>query len=220
MNNETTKEKLPSGSLIKYGFTDPASSRGKIKKTRARQAIVIIGVDHLMRIFTLLAWAGRLKTSKYLDKIIDTCDEYNPRIFGIEANAMQSLFADLVRDAGKKRLARMPIRSVHQPSRIDKNFRIRTALEPVISTGRLFTMENQIELESELRGFPTAATKDLVDCLASAIELVPKRPLRQVKNENAEKLAKYLRNTGMPSHLIEQRVEELYGKGKMSRRSM
>ena len=206
-----TKEKLPLDTLIKYGFTDPASSKGKIKKTRARQAIVVIGIDHLLRIFVLHAWAGRLKTSKYLDKIIETCETYNPRVFGVEANAMQSLFADLVRDAGKQRLSRMPIQAIHQSTRVDKNFRIRTALEPVISTGRLFLLDGQIELESELRGFPTAATVDIVDCLASAIDLVPKRPVRKAKDENAEKLADYLRKTDMAPHLIQKRVEELYG---------
>ena len=128
---------------------------------------------------------------------------------GIEANVMQSLFADLVTDAAKRRMKRIAFIAVTQPTKIDKDFRIRTTLEPVIADGRLFMQESHIELVSELRSFPTGLTKDLVDCLASAISLVPRRPLPQQQNEEAEQLASYLRNTGAPTWYIQKRVKEV-----------
>ncbi len=88
--------------LERYGFTDPASGKTATRKTFANQAIIIIGVDYLLRIFVLYAWAGRLRTVLYLDKIIDVCAEYAPRRFGVEANAMQSLFVDVVREKAKE----------------------------------------------------------------------------------------------------------------------
>jgi hypothetical protein len=121
---------------------------------------------------------------------------------------MQSLFADLVTDAAQKRMKRIAFIPVTQPTRIDKDFRIRTTLEPVIADGRLFTMEKHSELESEIRSFPTGMTKDLVDCLASAITLVPRRPLPQQQNDEAQHLASYLRNTGAPTWYIEKRIKE------------
>jgi len=197
--------------LKRYGFTDPASARGKIRKIRARQAIVVIGADDLNRIFVLYSWAGRLATSKYVDKILTMCENYQTKLFGIEANAMQSLFADLVRDKARERTKRLPIVPVHQSTKVDKDFRIRSALEPVINSGRLFIQKKQTELESELRGFPTASTKDLVDCLASVITLVPRRLPKKQQAGEVEALARYLRQTGCPSWYIEQRIAETVG---------
>jgi hypothetical protein len=142
---------------------------------------------------------------------LKVCEDYQPKLFGIEANAMQSLFADLVTDAAKQRAKRIAFVSVTQPTRIDKDFRIRTTLEPVIADGRLILQEDQVELESELRSFPTGLTKDLVDCLASAITLMPRRPLPQQQSEEADQLASYLRNTGAPSWYIQKRVNEVLG---------
>jgi hypothetical protein len=204
-------EKLDCTQLERFGFTDPASGKGRLKKVRARQAIVVIAADWLSRIYVLYTWAGRIPTSRYLDKIIKVCDDYRPKLFGIEANAMQSLFADLVTDAAKQRYKRIAFIPVTQPTKIDKDFRIRTSLEPVIADGRLFMMESQSALEAELRSFPTGLTKDLVDCLASAISLVPRRALPQQQNEEAQQLASYLRNTGAPTWYIEKRVEEVLG---------
>jgi hypothetical protein len=204
-----TIEKIDYTKLERWGFTDPASGKGRLKKVRARQAIIIIAADWLQRIYILYTWAGRIPTSRYLDKILKVCDDWQPKLFGIEANAMQSLFADLVTDAAKQRAKRLPFVSVTQPTRIDKDFRIRTTLEPVISDGRLFMLEEQVELEGELRSFPTGLTKDLVDCLASAITLVPRRPLPVQQSEEAEQLASYLRNTGAPSWYIKKRIDEV-----------
>ena len=204
-----TTEKIDYTKLERFGFTDPASGRSRLKKIRARQAIVVIASDWLQRIYILYTWAGRIPTTRYLDKIINVCDDYQPKLFGIEAKAMQSLFADLVTDAAKRRMKRIAFVAVTQPTKIDKDFRIRTTLEPVIADGRLFMQESHIELESELRSFPTGLTKDLVDCLASAISLVPRRPLPQQQNEEAEQLASYLRNTGAPTWYIQKRVKEV-----------
>lgn len=206
-------EKLDYTALERWAFTDPASGKSVLKKVRARQAIIVIAVDWLQRIFVLFTWAGRIPTSRYLDKIIKICDDFQPRQFGIEANAMQSLFADLVTDAAKQRMKRLSFIPVTQPTRIDKDFRIRTTLEPVISDGRLFIQESQVDLQGEIRSFPTGLTKDLVDCLASAIALVPRRPLPVQQNEEANQLASYLRSTGAPPWYIQKRIKEVLQTG-------
>jgi hypothetical protein len=228
-------ERFAAETLTKIGFCDPASGKSRLKKVRARQAIVVIGSDHLTRVFVLHAWAGRLPTSRFIDKIINTCENHSPKVFGIEANAMQSLFADVVMDKANEQMKRLPIIPVHQTTKVEKDFRIRAAIEPVLNSGRLFfrvpgridevdpeteteDLSDELErvgyfhaaLEAELRGFPTAATKDLVDCLASCIALIPKTPRKKQQNEEIEQHAAYLRATGMPSHQIQRRIEELY----------
>jgi hypothetical protein len=196
--------------LERYAFADPASGKQKVKKIRARQAIVVIGIDHLLRIFVLFAWAGRYVTSRFRDKILDTIERFSPRRFGIEANAMQELFGDEVIERAKERFgSARGLVSVPQPTKIEKDFRIRTTIEPILNDGRLFVNPSQVELISELRGFPTAATKDLVDALASAITLIPRRPPSVRHNAEADALADYLRRSGAPGWYIEQRVSEL-----------
>lgn len=202
--------------LPHYAFTDPAGGKSKTaaakhKKIRALQAAIVIATDHLQRIYVLHCWSGRLAPSAYLDKLIALCDNYTPKIFGIEANAMQSLFADLVHTEARRRLGahKNKFLPINQPTKIDKNFRIRTTLEPVINAGRLFVPAHMTELLADLKGFPTIQHIDRVDCLASAVALVPQRPLPQKQSDEAEALASYLRNTGAPSWYIKKRIEEL-----------
>ena len=201
-----------------FAFTDPAGGKAKAasakhKKIRALQAAIVIATDHLQRIFVIHSWSGRLAPSAYLDKLITICDNYNPKIFGIEANAMQSLFADLVHTEARRRLGahKNKFLEVNQPTKVDKFFRIRTTLEPVINEGRLFVPESMTELLADLRGFPTIQHIDRIDCLASAVALIPQRPVPQKTKDEADALASYLRNRGVPSHEIEKRLKELYG---------
>ncbi len=203
--------------LPRYAFTDPAggkqrASSAKLKKVRALQAAVVIAVDDLMRIFVLHCWSGRLVPHKYLDKLLTICDDYRPKTFGIEANAMQSLFAEIVHEEARRRLGahKNKFMEVNQPTKIDKFFRIRIALEPVINEGRLFVPSHMTELISDLRGFPTIQHVDRVDCLASAVALIPRKPLPQRRTEESDALASYLRKSGAPSDYIERRVKELY----------
>jgi hypothetical protein len=97
---------------------------------------------------------------------------------------------------------------VYQPTNVEKNFRIRTGLEPVILQGRLFLMENQVEARSEMQGFPTAVTKDIVDAMETCIRIAPKRPLKHRKNKEKEAYAAYLRKTRTPAHLIERKLAD------------
>ena len=203
--------------LPRYFFTDPAGGKQKAasakhKKIRALQATIGVAVDDLQRIFVIHCWSGRLAPSAYLDKLIEICDNYSPKVFGIEANAMQSLFADLVHTEARRRLGayKNTFYEVNQPTKIDKFFRIRSSLEPIINEGRLFVPEHMTELISDLRGFPTIQHVDRVDCLASAVALVPQKTIPQQTNDEAEQLASYLRRTGAPSDYIEKRIKELY----------
>ena len=190
------------------GFCDPASGKREIvKKNRARSAIVVVAQDALTRIFVLLAWADRVPAPKLVERILDTVTKFpRCRRFGIEANAMQSLFADLVIRDAKRMQQRVALLPVQQPTRLDKDFRIRMVLQPVIADGRLLIQAGQRELRIELESFPNVMTKDLVDALASAVRLLPRRAAPQAKQEEAVKLAAYLRETGAPASYIEQEM--------------
>jgi hypothetical protein len=190
-----------------YAFCDPASGKdAKIRRRRARQAIIVAGRDWLDRWFVLHAWAGTETPTQLLHRILDVYDKWRPRRFGIEANGMQVLFGSLVRDAGRERFGDIRIIPVYQSTHVEKTFRIRNELYPVISQGRLFLSDKTSALAIEIRGFPTAATKDLVDCLGTVVNLAPKRPEKLVKSAQMEQYASYLRNTGCPPHLIAEKL--------------
>jgi hypothetical protein len=198
--------------LIKVAFTDPAggkSSSSKLKRTSARSSIIVIGIDDMCHIFVLLAWAERCPTDRYVERIYKTNDDFKPKMFGVEANAMQTLFGDMLAREARAMKKRIPFVPVPQSTKVDKRWRIRTTLQPVIAEGRLFVQDNQLELKAELSTFPMSPTVDLIDALASAVTLAPKRAPRVVRNERAEALAKYLRDSGTPPHLIRQRIAEL-----------
>lgn len=194
--------------LETYAYADPASGKdARSKKRRARQALVVAARDWLDRWFVLHSWAGHETASQFLERILSVYDEFRPRRLGIEANGMQVLFGSLVRAAAIERFGNIQILPIYQPTNVEKNFRIRNGLEPVIMQGRLFLSDKSSDLAVEIRGFPTAATKDLVDALESVIRMAPKRPKGQQRSEDVEQYASYLRSTGCPAHLIARKVQ-------------
>jgi hypothetical protein len=180
-----------------YGFVDPASGGAKNPAAElCRQAIVIAGTDQARNVFVLYAWAGRLAASAFAAKIIQAYSVYRPKLMGIEANAMQSLFAALVRDKAKEVLQdKVGIYPVKQPTHLNKHWRIRTAIEPVLRDGRLYISRSHRDLEYELRSFPTGKSVDLVDALASTLALMPKRHTSAIEESQSKRLEDYLRQT-------------------------
>lgn len=197
----------------RIAFCDPASGKKlALKRVRARSAIIVIAQDPLSRLFVLHAWAERCSTDKLTNRILDVNERYKPKVFGIEANAMQALYGDMVSREARFRSKRLPLSPVEQPTKIDKDWRIRMALQPVIADGRLFIQPDQHELRAELTTFPMSMTKDLIDALASAVTLMPQRAIARETKDEVDKLAAYLRASGAPPRYIEQRVGELLGR--------
>lgn len=197
--------------LVKIFFCDPAGGKTtrtqQLKRTSARSAIIGIGCDDLARIFVLHAWAKRCSTDELVDHIFKTCDEHKPKIFGVEANAMQSLFGDMILREAKQKQVRLPIVEVPQNTHVEKKWRIRTTLQPVMAEGRLFVMSGHHELRAELASFPMSPVVDMVDALASAIALAPRRAMSVQRREEVDAYADYLRRSGMPSRQIQEQVE-------------
>jgi hypothetical protein len=192
-------------------YCDPAGrpkSRAELKRIRARTAIVVLACDDLGRVYVLDAWAMRASTEVVTSRIFATQVQWNCIRFGIEANAMQELYAGMLRLEAKRRGATLPLIEVHQPTNIDKLWRIRTALQPLLARGQLVIREDLVEFLTELRSFPTGRTIDLVDACASAVELLPKRNVAACPAGITERqqLADYLRRSGVDQSLINLRL--------------
>lgn len=196
----------------RYAFCDPSGKNNAsgTKRAQARTAIVVVGFEHtLHRCFVLETWVGKLTAPKLQDKIIDMAVKWQPRQFGIEANAMQELFAAQVREAARLRDVHIPMIPVSQSTKVEKDFRIRTVLQPLWGDGRLFIGPKQFDLEAELTGFPLYKTKDIVDALASAIAMAPKKMQKQQRLSEAEQLRAYLKATGASEYQIRNRLAEV-----------
>jgi len=214
-------QRIPIESLERYGYADLAAGKdARSKRRTARQCIVIGARDWLSRWFWLYIWAGRLTTTDFKNKILDTHEQYEPRRFGLEANGMQVLFGSLVREEAKERFGTIKMMQIYQPTNVEKDYRIRTGVEPVILQGRFFLQKDEIEARSEMTGFPTAATKDIIDAMETCMNRVaPKQTITRMKDNELESYAKYLRSTKMPAYLISQelakfRAQSNYNKGE------
>lgn len=195
--------------LTCVSFLDPGSGKTKdqLKRRSARSAIVTIAYDWLGRIFVRSAWAGRVDTNVLYDKVIEQNATFKPQVFGIEANAQQSLFVNQFINRCQREGIKVPIVGVNQPTRIEKNFRIRSAIQPRLGNGQLFIAEGDpgmLELIAEMDTFPMSPTVDLVDALASAIQLVPQRVPRRELDDDMQERLKYLRGRGAPPQYIER----------------
>lgn len=193
-------------SLDKVAFLDPAGGKALTKRTQARSAIAVLGQDPYQRIYLLHVWCGRVAVPELVRMLFEINTNFRPRVFGGESDALQHLFQEAVKLIAKDRQEQLPLLPVPHSTRIDKDFRIRTTLQPVLAEGRLVVRPDQHEFLAELRGFPMYPTKDIVDAVASAINLLPQKPRRKQQDQQAEALAAYLRKTGAPSQYIEQRV--------------
>lgn len=206
--------------LPTYAFLDPASGRKArtqgIKHTRSRSALVVCKAELAMgRIFVVYAWADRVPTSTIIQKVIEVNDQFHPRVMGIESSGQQYLFANTVGLATRLQGKYIPWMPVDQPTTIMKDDRIRNTIQPLQQAGRLFIPDRDYapwvrDLYAEWEGFPTAITKDIMDCLASIIyHLIPSPQPKSRENAEKKALAAYLRSQGLPPQYIEKRLYEL-----------
>ena len=196
---------LDLSTLESYSFCDPAAGKKFVEKRSARlsrPAIVTIKVDHLPlpRVFVMQAWAERCTTSKLVNKIFETYEIYHPRRFGIEANALQSFLSDWVREKARLEQKRLPVSAESQPTNVDKFWRIRTILQPIIGHGRLFLHPKLVELKTAMY---------LIDEWASVVYRAPKRQPMGRRMGEAQRVADYLRRTNMSEGYIQKRLGEL-----------
>lgn len=194
-------------------FLDPASGKveGAVKSVRARSAIVCIGLDELGRIYVLECWANRAPTSEIVETYVDIYERWLPAIAGMEDFGQQFLLYEPIRKEAERRGLDIPLVALRSPRGVEKKFRIRTSLQPLIKAGRLLWREDQIEWESEVRGFPMSSVLDLLDAMASCVAMIAPRTSREDEDTEVEELLRYLRMSGVPAAEIEMKAAELRG---------
>jgi hypothetical protein len=175
---------------------DPAGSKSAIKRVGARAAVVVVGQAPSGHIAVLHAWAARATTMVQVDQVLRANELWRPRIFGCERNGMGEHQGPHIYEEAKRRGQVFPMKLFNQPSTIDKPTRIRQVLQPIIADGRLLVPLNFYELRAELETFPMCLTFDLIDMLAEAIHLLPRRVAVGIEHTETAALRRYLQDAG------------------------
>lgn len=201
--------------LHTVAFLDPGSSRrgAQLKATTSRSALIVVSGDDIGRCFIRYAWAGRSPVDVLVDQVMLVHRRFAPRIFGIESSAQQSLFVGGLNFISRLMDEKVRLAPIDQPTKVTKEFRIRAAIRPKIATGALFCPDTPefLELRAEMDEFPSGATMDMVDALASAITLLPPPIPQQVRDDVLEGRLRWLREQGVDPRTIERvaRGEEI-----------
>ncbi len=183
---------------------DPASGKKSVhKRVRSRAALVVCAMDNIGRVFVLDCWTGRGGAQQLSEVFVQKTGLWSPRIAAFEDAGQQMLLMDPIMAEAKKQGILVPLQPVPPLSGVDKKWRIRATLQPVVAPGRLFIQEEHIELRSELTSFPLGASQDILDALASCIMLMPPPRAQETIDNEREDLLYYLRESGAPMHIIE-----------------
>jgi len=186
----------------RYFFVDPAGEKTILRRVASESAYVGVAVDDIGRIFVIEDFAGRCSTEQLVDKIYAVNDRWHPTRIGIEEVGTQQLFVAMVRRDARLTKRPMPIVGVAQPTRQDKDFRIRTILQPIIADGRLFILKGSMALRQDIAVFPSSIKKDRIDALASCIRMVPPRRANRDRDLELESRLSYLRESGVSAEQI------------------
>jgi predicted phage terminase large subunit-like protein len=171
--------------LRRFVTLDPAISE---KKDADYSAMVCVGVDKNNTWYILDVWRDKVQPKALIDQIFYWNEKWKPITFGIEVVAFQKALQYFILDEMKKRNNYVPIKELKHAD-TSKDERIR-GLQPRYEVGSILhpqqTTIPAIEyLEDELKRFPRAKHDDLLDALASQLELVSPPRAREERSEVA-----------------------------------
>lgn len=171
--------------LRTFMTVDPAISDSE---TADYSAIVIVSVDKDNVWYIRDIWRGQVLPNPLINQIFLMYQKWKPVSVGLETVAFQRVLQYQINDEMKKRGIFIPIKELKHSTQ-SKEERIR-GLQPRYEIGSIFhpqrTSVPLVEyLEDELQRFPRAKNDDMIDALASQLELAfPAQQREQRSNYN------------------------------------
>jgi intein/homing endonuclease/phage terminase large subunit-like protein len=163
------KTDLTGVDLNRFITVDPAISE---KKEADYSAMVCVGVDKMNNWYILDLWREKCQPKRLLDQLFYWDSKWKPISVGIETTAFQKTLQYFAYEEMKKQNHFIPLKELTHSDKT-KDQRIR-GLEPRYETGSVFhckQVANNDYLEDEIRRFPKGKNDDMVDALASQLEL-------------------------------------------------
>jgi predicted phage terminase large subunit-like protein len=164
--DESDVKPIPTNTFI---TVDPAISE---KKEADYSAMVCVSVDKDNNWYIRDIWRDHVNPKRLIDQIFYWDTKYNPVQIGVESNAFQKVLKFYIYEEMKTRNQFIPVKELTH-SDISKDERIR-GLEPRYESGMVFhskECDNMRYLEDELRRFPRGKNDDVIDALASVLEI-------------------------------------------------
>jgi predicted phage terminase large subunit-like protein len=150
-------------------------------------AFVLAGLDADQNLYVRNIHRSKMNYAGIISLLFDWNQRYSPRRMALETIATQSNISYMLLAEQKQRSIWLPIKEIKSRSS-SKEDRIR-ALAPYYEYGRVFHVEecNQLEdLEYELTHFPKGANDDVIDALATILEIATPPSRKQHHSRDKE----------------------------------
>ena len=167
---------------------DPAIS---MAKEADFTSVTIVEVDGAGYVLPIHIENIHVTPSQLIELIFRLSEMYHPNAIGIELTAFQKVLQYSLNEEMRKRNRHLPITELRIQDR-SKDERIR-ALQPLYANGKILhskEVRNLNLLEEQLLRFPRGRHDDVIDALASTLELIV--PPRQRVDEDYRPRAHYL----------------------------
>jgi predicted phage terminase large subunit-like protein len=181
--------------LNKFLCVDPAIS---MEDGRDYTVFVIVGVDENNNLFILLIDRGKYTPAQIVEKFIDYATRYETLDNGLETVAYQKSLRYYINDKMRDSGTFIKITELKSHTHQSKEVRIR-GLQPRYEMGTIYHKAGDPttnELEYELLHFPKGKHDDIIDTLASTLEILyaPVKGKTQHKKKKHKSAKKYQSN--------------------------
>lgn len=149
-------------------------------------ALVVAGMDFQRNLYVRHVTRQKMTYGEIISRMFDLYIEFKPREIALETIATQKSIQYMLNEEQKKRGMWLPIREIRSRSK-SKEERIK-GLAPYYEFGRIFHIKEcaqRDELEYELIHFPKGTHDDVIDALATVLEIATPGG---AKSERTEKL--------------------------------
>lgn len=152
-------------------------------------AFVLVGMDHMQELYVKQIHRAKMNYSQIISLMFEWYIKYKPRRIALETIAQQKNIQYMLNNEQKNRGIWLPVEEIRSRT-VSKESRIQ-ALAPYYEFGRVHHVKesNQIsELEYELLHFPKGAHDDVIDALATILEIAsPPTGKRVDRTRNSRK---------------------------------
>lgn len=154
-------------------------------------AFVLVGMDYMQELYVKQVHRAKMNYSQIINLMFEWYLKYKPRTMALETIATQKNIQYMLNSEQKDRGIWLPVKEISSRT-ASKELRIQ-ALAPYYENGRVHHLRqaNQIdELEYELLHFPKGSHDDVIDALATILEIAsPPNEKRGNRRDRGERKA-------------------------------
>jgi predicted phage terminase large subunit-like protein len=160
---------VPPDGCAYFTTVDPAI-QVDTKRDPDYTAIVTCACDADKNIYVVDVTRKRMLPDETIQEVFRHWDDYHPQAIGIETVGFQKMLKFALEEEADRR-QEYPYFKEMTTGGVRKRFRIER-LQPYFKRGKIFMRDFMHELKAELLSFPTGKHDDMIDALATQLELI------------------------------------------------